>query len=185
MSVRETKARTAAKGAKTEPKRIRVNVPVADESVLAWFELQENHSLSVRQLIRESIERYGYVDIVNRPVAQLPKRGRPPVQGEEGFQATGAEQQPAEAAAETGRIQSRADEARTERAPGLAELDLSEPESGGPELLGIALQVPALVPTPPPGEKVQQAPDEPTPADPAPPSGGQQEVNDIFASLRG
>lgn len=172
--------------AKAEPKRIRVNVPAADESVLAWFELQENHSLSVRQLIRASIERDGYIDVINRPVAQLPKRGRPPVQGEEGFQVTTAEEHLAKVAAETERIQARADEARAERTPGdAAELDLSEPENRKPELLGIALQVPALAPTPSPGEKVQQVPDEPTPADPAPSPGGQQEVNDIFASLRG
>lgn len=173
-------AASQGKTAKPEPKRIRVNVPAADESVLEWFELQENHSLSVRQLIRESIERHGYIDVVNRPVAQLPKRGRP-AGGEEGFQVTSAEEHLAKVAAETELIQARVDEARAERTPGdAAELDLSEPENGKPELLGIALQVPALAPTP-----VQQVPDDPTPADPAPSAGGQQEVNDIFASLRG
>ncbi|MFB0839975.1 hypothetical protein ACETK3_18465 [Arthrobacter sp. E44] len=54
-----------------------MSVPAADEAVLAWMELQENPSLSVRMLIRESIERQGYIDIVNRPVSRLPKRGHP------------------------------------------------------------------------------------------------------------
>ncbi|MDQ4489433.1 hypothetical protein RBS60_04370 [Sinomonas sp. ASV486] len=49
-----------------------MSVPAADEAVVAWMELQDNPSLSVRMLIRESIERLGYIDVVNRPVAQLP-----------------------------------------------------------------------------------------------------------------
>lgn len=58
--------------AKPQPHRFRVSVPAADEAVVAWMELQDNPSLSVRMLIRESIERLGYIDVVNRPVAQLP-----------------------------------------------------------------------------------------------------------------
>lgn len=68
---------------KPEPHRYRVSVPVADEAVAAWMELQDDRSLSVRMLIRESIARLGYVDVVNRPVDQLPKRGRPAGQGED------------------------------------------------------------------------------------------------------
>ncbi|MGP0223864.1 hypothetical protein [Paenarthrobacter sp. NCHU4564] len=60
--------------AKLPPHRYRLNVPRADEAVVAWMELQDNQSLSMRTLIRESIERHGYVDIVNRPVVQLPVR---------------------------------------------------------------------------------------------------------------
>ena len=63
--------------AKPQPHRFRVSVPAADEAVVAWMELQDNPSLSVRMLIRESIERLGYVDVVNRPVSQLPGRDRP------------------------------------------------------------------------------------------------------------
>ena len=63
--------------AKPQPHRFRVSVPAADEAVVAWMELQDNPSLSVRMLIRESIERHGYVDVVNRPVSQLPRRDRP------------------------------------------------------------------------------------------------------------
>jgi hypothetical protein len=62
---------------KPQPHRFRLSVPAADEAVLMWMNLQDNPSLSVRMLIRESIERLGYVDVINRPVAQLPTRGRP------------------------------------------------------------------------------------------------------------
>lgn len=65
---------TASTSKKPQPHRFRVSVPAADEAVLAWMELQDNQSLSVRLLIRESIERFGYVDVVNRPVTQLPTR---------------------------------------------------------------------------------------------------------------
>lgn len=54
-----------ARQAKDAPRRYRVSVPEADESVVTWMELQQNPSLSVRMLIRESIERHGYVDFVN------------------------------------------------------------------------------------------------------------------------
>jgi hypothetical protein len=74
MTGRQGKAETPAK---PQPHRYRVSVPAADEAVVAWMELQDNPSLSVRMLIRESIERQGYVDIVNRPVSQLPKHSRP------------------------------------------------------------------------------------------------------------
>ncbi|MFE4195436.1 hypothetical protein ACFRJ9_06210 [Paenarthrobacter sp. NPDC056912] len=47
-------------------------MPSADEAVFAWMEMQDNLSLSIRMLIRDSIERDGYVDIVNRPVVQRP-----------------------------------------------------------------------------------------------------------------
>ena len=70
--------------AKPQPHRFRVSVPAADEAVVAWMELQDNPSLSVRMLIRESIERLGYVDVVNRPVSQLPGRDRPAGLSEDG-----------------------------------------------------------------------------------------------------
>ncbi|MFK0008746.1 hypothetical protein ACIQTZ_16995 [Paenarthrobacter sp. NPDC090520] len=64
--------------AKQPPHRYRLTVPHADEAVIAWLELQDNQSLSIRMLIREGIARQGYVDIVNRPVVQLPAgRDRP------------------------------------------------------------------------------------------------------------
>ncbi|SIO87037.1 hypothetical protein BQ8420_14785 [Nocardiopsis sp. JB363] len=61
---------------------MRLTVPAADESSQAWIDLQDDPSTSMRMLIRESIQRDGYVDVVNRPVEQQPRRGRPP-KGEE------------------------------------------------------------------------------------------------------
>ncbi|MEV7605518.1 hypothetical protein AB0N65_08780 [Paenarthrobacter sp. NPDC089322] len=64
--------------AKQPPRRYRLNVPHADEAVVAWMELQDNQSMSIRMLIRASIERFGYVDIVNRPVLPLPAPSQAP-----------------------------------------------------------------------------------------------------------
>lgn len=58
--------------------RKRISIPKADESVLAWWDEQKDPALSVRLLIRSEIERSGYTDTAYRPVAQLPRRGRPP-----------------------------------------------------------------------------------------------------------
>ncbi|MFE4834488.1 hypothetical protein ACFRAU_07380 [Arthrobacter sp. NPDC056691] len=62
-----------------EPRKIRWTVPAADASVTEWLDVQQNISLSLRQLIRESIQRDGYIDVAYRPVEQLPRRGRPPL----------------------------------------------------------------------------------------------------------
>lgn len=70
---------------KPEPLRVRLTVPAADESSQAWIDLQDDPSTSMRMLIRESIQRDGYVDVVNRPVEQQPRRGRPPKSEEEDF----------------------------------------------------------------------------------------------------
>lgn len=71
--------------AKTKPesKRVRLTIPAADESSQAWIDLQDDPSASMRILIRQSIQRDGYVDVVNRPVEQQPHRGRPPKSEEE------------------------------------------------------------------------------------------------------
>lgn len=61
-----------------QSRRFRVSVPEADESVLAWIGAQSDLSASVRSLIREAIERYGYRDATCYPVQQQPRRGRPP-----------------------------------------------------------------------------------------------------------
>lgn len=61
-----------------QARRFRVSVPDADESVLAWIGAQSDLSASVRSLIREAIERHGYRDATCYPVAQQPRRGRPP-----------------------------------------------------------------------------------------------------------
>lgn len=60
------------------PRRLRWSVPAADVSTNSWLDKQENISRSLQLLIRESIQRDGYIDVVNRPVEQLSPRGRPP-----------------------------------------------------------------------------------------------------------
>lgn len=148
-----------------KPERFRVSVPAADEAVLAWIGMQDNHSQSIRMLIRESIERHGYIDVVNRPVAQLPKRGRPSTQGDD------------TAPSPIGDV--------TATSTASTELDLSEQERTEPELLGIALVAPALAVTP---AAVQAAPAaaaaEVTAVTPEPISAAPMEVNDIFSALR-
>jgi hypothetical protein len=64
-----------------ELRRLRWSVPAADVSVNEWLNAQASISQSLRLLIRESIERDGFIDVTYRPVKQLPRRGRPP-QGE-------------------------------------------------------------------------------------------------------
>jgi hypothetical protein len=72
--------------------RKRISIPKADDSVLAWWDVQKDAALSVRLLIRNEIERNGYTDAAYRPVAQLPRRGRPPGVGVDGVEdADGAE----------------------------------------------------------------------------------------------
>ena len=52
-------------------KRYRVSVPEDDESVIEWIESQHNISMSVRQLIHESIVKNGYSDIFCKPIGSL------------------------------------------------------------------------------------------------------------------
>jgi len=63
--------------------RYTVRVPVADTSVSEWWSAQADSSASVRALIRDEIMRHGFTDTVNRPVTQLPRRGRPPLSARE------------------------------------------------------------------------------------------------------
>lgn len=58
-------------------RRFNISVPAADDSTIRWFITQENKSVSIRTIIHEYIQRYGYTDPLCRPVAQGPKRGRP------------------------------------------------------------------------------------------------------------
>lgn len=71
---------------KTPPTRYRLSVPVADEAVNEWLTIQDNLSASVRAVIREHIERNGFVDPTCRPVVQQTRRGRPPASEEDGSQ---------------------------------------------------------------------------------------------------
>lgn len=172
----EAVKRAAEETVKPQTQRFRVNVPAADEAVLEWMAAQYNHSLSVRILIREAIERHGYIDIMNRPVAQLPKRGRP----------AGLEEEPAAGPAQP-------DPAPvlqlvppvTPSAPAAStDLDLTEEPARAPELLGIALASPSLAPTVPAHPQVDPADPAPAPSNPEPSSGNQVDVNDIFTSMR-
>ena len=54
-----------------EPRRLRVSIPMADVSANKWLDEQESISRSLRVLIRESIQRDGYIDVVNYPIGQL------------------------------------------------------------------------------------------------------------------
>ncbi len=74
--------KAASTTASTQPNkgsdRKRVSLPRADQSVLAWWDAQDDPSLSVRLLIRNEIERNGYIDVACTPVTQQPRRGRRP-----------------------------------------------------------------------------------------------------------
>ncbi|MFD9868504.1 hypothetical protein ACFXI8_27050 [Streptomyces niveus] len=66
-----------------EPRKLRWTVPAADTSVIEWLNGQADISQSLRLLIRESIQRDGYIDVYYKPVEQLPRRGRPPLESTE------------------------------------------------------------------------------------------------------
>jgi hypothetical protein len=177
-------ARAAEEAVRPQPQRFRVNVPVADEAVLAWMRVQDNHSLSVRMLIRESIERHGYIDVMNRPVDQLPKRGRPATAEEEAADAARATRAPQPQPPAPPVLHLLPPAAAAPVPPtASADLDLTEEQSSGPELLGIALESQALAQTPPP-QPVAPVVSAPAPSDPEPSSSGQMDVNDIFTSIR-
>lgn len=58
--------------------RQRISIPESDISVLEWINNQSNVSFSIRMMIKEYIEKYGYSDITCRKVDKQLKRGRPP-----------------------------------------------------------------------------------------------------------
>ncbi|MER6520043.1 hypothetical protein ABT246_24715 [Streptomyces sp. NPDC001553] len=81
----------------SEPRKVRWTVPAADTSVIEWLNEQADISQSIRLLVREAIQRDGYIDVFYKPVDQLPRRGRPPLEfneQREGDEAT-AERRPA------------------------------------------------------------------------------------------
>jgi len=65
-------------------RKLRVSIPAADVSVLQWLDAQASLADSLRALIRESIQRDGYIDVAFKPVEQLPRRGRPPADSDQG-----------------------------------------------------------------------------------------------------
>lgn len=70
----------ASRKPRRDDHRFTLKVPQVDESVVEWVSAQHDLSQSLRQLIRDEIQRNGFTDTANRPVAQLPRRGRPPAQ---------------------------------------------------------------------------------------------------------
>lgn len=165
---------SAATTVKPPPHRFRVSVPVADEAVLVWMDLQDNPSLSIRMLIRESIERLGYVDVINRPVAQLPARGRPVGPEQE---STETERNAERAGATAALVQQVANPAAS------ADPDLRQETNTEPKIVGVALEAPTLVQKSAPKQDDIHA-SSPTTPEPEQPSAGQVEVNDIFSMLR-
>ncbi|XAS67148.1 hypothetical protein V3C33_17105 [Micrococcaceae bacterium Sec5.7] len=170
----KTAKTSAVTTVKPQPHRFRVSVPAADEAVLVWMNLQDNPSLSIRMLIRESIERLGYVDVINRPVAQLPTRGRPVGPEDE---STETERNAETAGAPAALVEQVATPAAS------ADLDLSQETNTEPEILGIALEAPTLVQKSAPKQDDIYTSSSTTP-EPEQPSVGQVEVNDIFSMLR-
>ncbi|HEU5223039.1 MAG TPA: hypothetical protein VFU07_05085 [Candidatus Lumbricidophila sp.] len=74
-----TKKTAPVRAAQAPAHRFTLRVPLADTSTEAWWLAQDDPSASVRSLIRDEIMRNGLTDTVNRPVTQLPRRGRPPL----------------------------------------------------------------------------------------------------------
>lgn len=68
-----------------EQKRFRITVPAEDVSVLEWITVQQNVSYSIRQLIRDYIQKEGMTDATCHVVRQLPRRGRPPKEFEASY----------------------------------------------------------------------------------------------------
>lgn len=164
---------SAATTVKPQPQRFRMSVPAADEAVLVWMNLQDNPSLSIRMLIRESIERLGYVDVVNRPVAKLPTRGRPVGPEEE---STETERNAETAWVPAGLIQPVASPVAS------TDLGLSQQTYTEPEIRDVAQETPTPAQKSVPQQDDIQTSSSSTP-EPEQPSVGQ-EVNDIFSMLR-
>ncbi|WP_093802242.1 hypothetical protein [Streptomyces sp. Wb2n-11] len=148
-----------------EPRKVRWTVPAADTSVIEWLDQQENISQSLRLLIRESIQRDGYVDVYYKPVEQLPRRGRPPLESTE---------------------QREDDEAVTERRPAARPVQpqpavADEAEVGTDAVVETAAPAPEAQPelVPAPAETAE----DPVPS-PAPEQPKQASIDEIMASTR-
>ncbi|MGX9899096.1 hypothetical protein ACW0JT_02970 [Arthrobacter sp. SA17] len=163
---------SAVSTVKPPPQRFRLSVPAADEAVLEWMNLQDNPSLSIRMLIRESIERLGYVDVINRPVSQLPRRESPVGPVEE---STGTHRNAGTAVPAAALVQQPATPAAS------PDPDLSRQANVEPGIPGIPPAAPTPVQKPAPQQHDFKT-SSPTSPEPEQPSG--VEVNDIFSMLR-
>ena len=54
---------------KVESKRYNLVIPTNDTDVLQWMALQNNYSQSIRQLIKQEIQKGGFVDLFCKPIA--------------------------------------------------------------------------------------------------------------------
>lgn len=140
-------ATSAANGAEPEgksgaPRRLRWSVPAVDGSTNRWLDLQNGISHSLQLLIRESIQRDGYIDVVNRPVEQMPRRGRP--SGETTEQSGQSTRPPQSEAADDEQL---ADDEREEEQP-----PVPEPEAVPEEPAGTAVPEQSQQPPAQPGK---------------------------------
>ncbi|MFF2053744.1 hypothetical protein ACFVU2_19225 [Leifsonia sp. NPDC058194] len=116
--------------------RKRISIPKADESVLTWWEKQNDVGLSVRMLIRNEIERNGYVDVAFAPVAQLPRRGRPPGSGPDAAEAAESEAEPIQTPAAPVHLVAATPAAHPAPIPQLQPVERApQPSTGGADLL--------------------------------------------------
>lgn len=143
-----------------EPRKVRWTVPAVDTSVIEWLDQQENISHSLRQLIRDSIQRDGYVDVFYKPVDQLPRRGRPPLEVTE-------QREDGETTAEH----------RTAARPVQPQAEVTD-QAG---LVETAAPAPAVQPKPVPAPV--ETPEDPAPG-PPPEQPRQASINEIMASTR-
>lgn len=59
-----------------------VTISQKNTAFLQWWAEQDSPSTSLALVLADWIERHGFVDVVNRPVRQLPRRSRPPASDE-------------------------------------------------------------------------------------------------------
>ncbi|MEV7952926.1 hypothetical protein [Streptomyces sp. NPDC088141] len=146
-----------------EPRKVRWTVPAADTSVIEWLNEQADISQSIRLLIRESIQRDGYIDVFYKPVDQLPRRGRPPLEITE---------------------QREDDEATAERRPAARPVQ-AQPAATAEAIVETAAPAPEAQPEPVPAsveEPVASTVPAPSAAATEPPK--QASIDEIMASTR-
>ncbi|WP_412075480.1 hypothetical protein ACLF6K_06035 [Streptomyces xanthophaeus] len=144
-----------------EPRKVRWTVPAADTSVIEWLNEQADISQSIRLLIRESIQRDGYIDIFYKPVDQLPRRGRPPLEITE---------------------QREDDEATAERRPAARPVQPQPVVTDQAEAV-VETAAPAPVAQPEPVPAPVETAEDPAPS-PAPEQPKQASIDEIMASTR-
>ncbi|MCX5103516.1 hypothetical protein [Streptomyces sp. NBC_00439] len=151
-----------------EPRKVRWTVPAVDTSVIEWLDEQENISQSLRLLIRESIQRDGYIDVVYKPVDQLPRRGRPPLEstGQHDDEESEVDRRPAVRS-----VQPRS--AATDDSDSDSDVDMASPESEAQRSTAKPESASA------PAEKAEEPE---TSAAPQPPK--QASIDEIMASTR-